>query len=86
MCLAMPGRVVSVDRAAACARVDVLGVARTVNLSLVDPVAPGDWVLVQMGFAVARMSEAEAAESVRLFEALGAVLTDASVGAAEPTS
>ncbi|HYM69675.1 MAG TPA: HypC/HybG/HupF family hydrogenase formation chaperone [bacterium] len=87
MCLAMPGRVVSVDDVGAFGRVDVLGADRTVNLSLVDGVVPGEWVLVQMGFAVARMSEADAAETVRLFEELGTVLADgANPAAAEAKS
>jgi len=77
MCLAMPGRVLSVDGVGTSGRVDVLGAERAVNLSLVDGVGPGEWVLVQMGFAVARMSEADAAETVRLFEELGTVLADA---------
>lgn len=84
MCLAMPGRVLSVDGAGTFGCVDVLGADRTVNLSLVDGVVPGEWVLVQMGFAVARMSEADAADTVRLFEELGTVLSDAAgPGAAE---
>jgi len=87
MCLAMPGRVLSVDREGTSGRVDVLGAERAVDLSLLDGVVPGEWVLVQMGFAVARMSEADAAETVRLFEELGAVLADAAEpGAAEATS
>ena len=74
MCLAMPGRVLSVDAGGTCGRVDVLGASRTVDLSLVDDVRPGEWVLVQMGSAVARMSEADAVETAALFEELAATL------------
>ncbi|HXX39206.1 MAG TPA: HypC/HybG/HupF family hydrogenase formation chaperone [bacterium] len=74
MCLAMPGKVLSVDEAGTSGRVDVLGTSRTVDLSLVSGVAPGEWVLVQMGSAVARMSPEDAAETVELFEELGEVL------------
>ncbi|HLJ58187.1 MAG TPA: HypC/HybG/HupF family hydrogenase formation chaperone [bacterium] len=86
MCLAMPGRVLSVDREGTSGRVDVLGAERDVDLTLLDGVVPGEWVLVQMGFAVSRMSETDAAETVRLFEELGTVLADAAEpGAAEAT-
>ncbi len=74
MCIALPGRVVAVDADGCVARVDVLGHERTVNLSLEDDVVPGEWVLVRTGFAVARMSPADAAEAVELLEELGAVL------------
>jgi hydrogenase expression/formation protein HypC len=80
MCLALPGKVLEiVDPVARFARVDVVGTTRMVNLSLVRDAAPGDWVLVHTGFAVERIGEAEAAESVRLFEELAAAL-EADVG------
>jgi hydrogenase expression/formation protein HypC len=84
MCLAVPGRVLEVvDPEARFGRVDVLGTPRMVNLSLVGEVAPGDWVLVHMGFAMERMSEVEAAETVRLFEELGPALEEAAAEARE---
>jgi hydrogenase expression/formation protein HypC len=84
MCLAMPGRVLEVvDPEARLGRVDVLGTERMVNLSLMGEVAPGDWVLVHMGFAMERMSEAEAVETVRLFEELGSALEEAAAGGPE---
>ena len=87
MCLAMPGRVVEIiDAAARTGRVDVLGRPRVVSLSLVGEVAPGDWVLVHMGVAVQRMEEAEAMETVRLFEELESVLAEMTAGGEEATS
>jgi hydrogenase expression/formation protein HypC len=84
MCLALPGKVLHiVDPEARLGLVDVLGTPRMVNLTLVGEVAPGDWVLVHMGFAMERMSEAEAAETVRLFEELGSVLEAAAAGSPE---
>jgi hydrogenase expression/formation protein HypC len=84
MCLAMPGKVLDiVDPEARLARVDVFGTNRMVNLSLIDEVAPGDWVLVHMGFAMERIGEAEAAETVRLFDELGPVLEDAAAASSE---
>jgi hydrogenase expression/formation protein HypC len=87
MCLAMPGRVVEIiDVAARTGRVDVLGRLRVVSLSLVDDVAPGDWVLVHMGVAVQRMEEPEAMETVRLFEELESVLAEMTAAGEEATS
>ena len=70
MCIALPGKIVEiVDDAARTARVDVRGVPRTVNLGLLDA-RPGDWVLVSLGLAVERISEADAAETLRLLDEL----------------
>jgi len=74
MCMALPGQVREVDADGRMGTVDVLGQVRPVNLSLLEGVAPGEWVLVHTGFAVERMSEGEAAETVRLFEELASVL------------
>jgi len=70
MCLALPGKILEIDEDGQRARVDVLGHVRTVNLILLGAAAPDDWVLVHTGFAVERLTEAEAAETVRLFEEL----------------
>jgi hydrogenase expression/formation protein HypC len=69
MCLALPGKVLGVaDAATGTVRVDVRGFPRTVNAGLVPGVRPGDWVLVSLGMAVERISEADAAETLRLLE------------------
>ena len=66
MCLGIPGRIVElrVDQPDV-GRVDVEGVMRDVNMSLLadDPVAPGDWVLIHLGFALQQMTEAEVADA-----------------------
>ena len=59
MCLAIPGQVIEfVDDELRLAKVDVAGVQRNVNVSLLDGddggVAPGDWVLIHVGFALSR--------------------------------
>jgi len=71
MCLGIPARVLDVvDRAGGLARVDVSGVRREVSVALVDepdaPIGPGDWVLVHVGFALARIDEADATETLAL--------------------
>jgi hydrogenase expression/formation protein HypC len=77
MCLAIPARILDVvDERNELAQVDVGGVQRTVNVSLLgtDPngVRPGDWVLVHVGFAIARVDEQEAAATIALLEQMGA--------------
>jgi hydrogenase expression/formation protein HypC len=83
MCIALPGRVLQIVDGGT-ARVDVRGVPRTVSLGLLD-VRPGDWVLVGMGLALERISEADAAETLRLLDDLedGAL---AAADALEPES
>jgi hydrogenase expression/formation protein HypC len=78
MCLAIPGRVVQfADEASRLATVEVAGVRRTVNVSLLDEehecgVAIGDWVLIHVGFAISRVDDDEARATLRLLEAMGA--------------
>jgi hydrogenase expression/formation protein HypC len=63
MCLGIPGQVVEItDAANRLAKVDVNGVQRTISIRLLDgqPLTPGDWVLVHVGFAMARIDQHEA--------------------------
>ncbi|MBW3590341.1 MAG: HypC/HybG/HupF family hydrogenase formation chaperone [Actinobacteria bacterium] len=75
MCLAIPGKVVEVtDEARRLATVDVGGVRRAVNIALLDdgePVVPGDWVLIHVGFAMSRVDEEEAQATLELLEQMG---------------
>jgi len=80
MCLGIPGRIISIDESTPkLATVDVGGVRRQINIScIVDEEHPpescvGDWVLVHVGFAMSRINEAEAAETLRVLEELGEV-------------
>ena len=71
MCLGIPGLIVEIpDRQAGLATVDISGVRRSVSVALVDepaaPVEPGEWVLVHVGFALARIDEADARETLEL--------------------
>jgi len=76
VCLAIPGRVVSiVDDANRLAEVEIAGVRRTVNVGLLDGetggAAEGDWVLVHVGFAMSKLDEIEARSTLALLEGLG---------------
>jgi len=69
MCLGVPGRVVQVE--GMVATVDFWGVRREVRLDVVDePVAPGDYVLNHVGYAIRRIPESEIAETLALYEIL----------------
>ena len=73
MCLAIPGQILEItDAANSLARVEVVGVRRTVNVGLLDGVEPGDWVLIHVGFALSRVDEEEALATRRLLERMGA--------------
>ena len=78
MCLGIPGRIVKIDDAERkLATVDVSGVRRQINIAcIVDDEHPvercvGDWVLVHVGFAMSRIDEQEAAETLRILTELG---------------
>ena len=66
MCLAVPSKVIEVDEAHKTGRIDHLGVKIKANFALLDSVRVGDWVIVHAGFAISRMDEAEARETLDL--------------------
>ena len=67
MCLAIPGKVVSVEGTIAV--IDFGGVQRETNVSLVE-VKPGDYVIVHAGFAIQTVDEIDALETIKLWEEL----------------
>jgi hydrogenase expression/formation protein HypC len=69
MCLGVPGRVVRVD--GAIATVDFWGVRKQVRLDIVDqPVAPGDYILNHVGYAIRRIPVEEVGVTLELYEGL----------------
>lgn len=69
MCLGVPGKVVEVNDMTAL--VDFWGVRKPVMLHTVDePVTPGDYVLVHVGFAIRRIPPEEVEETLAFYEAL----------------
>ncbi len=65
MCLAVPGKILSIDENE-IANVDFVGVERPVNVSLVD-VNVGDYVIVHAGYAIQVLSEEDALRSLEMF-------------------
>jgi len=64
-----------VDDANSIAKVEVSGVRRNVNVALVRPegISPGDWVLIHVGFAMSKIDEAEAQETLEVLQLMGSV-------------
>lgn len=77
MCLGIPGQIVEInDPAQQRVKVDVEGVRREVSVALLgldgpDGARVGDWVLVHVGFAMAKIDEDEARETLDALKALG---------------
>jgi hydrogenase expression/formation protein HypC len=75
MCLGIPGRIVEItDPANYLAKVDVSGVQRTISVRLLedDMPEPDDWVLVHVGFAMAKIDEHEAKLTLDQVQKMGA--------------
>ena len=80
MCLGIPGQIVEItDAKNKLALVNVGGVKRQVNLACIidreNPVEScvGDWVLVHVGFALNRIDEEEAAETLKMLQEIVAL-------------
>jgi hydrogenase expression/formation protein HypC len=79
MCLGIPGRVVELtDPAAYLAKVDVNGIKRTISVRLLAGAGLeiGDWVLVHVGFAMAKIDEYEASQTLEAVKKMGQAYTD----------
>lgn len=69
MCLAVPGKVVSLE-GNGTGKVDYLGTTVMANFSLLPEVKVGDWVIVHAGFAISRLDQKEARRTLKLFKEL----------------
>ena len=71
MCLALPGKVLAIDEATEMATVAVDQVKVDVSLALVDDIELGDYVLIHVGYALNKLSEEEARNTLQLFAEAG---------------
>lgn len=78
MCLGIPGRIVKIDDVTKkLATVDVGGIKRQINIACIVnddhsvESCVGDWVLVHVGFAMSRINEEEAAQTLKILIELG---------------
>jgi hydrogenase expression/formation protein HypC len=82
MCLGIPGELVELaPDGSDLATVSVAGVRRKVNIGLLrqtgehadreEELAAGDWILIHVGFALAKIDEAEAAAALEMLHSMG---------------
>ena len=69
MCLSIPSKVVKIDKERNVAVVDTMGVTREAGLELMEEedVKIGDYVLLHIGFIMNKIDEADALESLRVY-------------------
>ena len=67
MCLAVPGQIIALlDKKQAM--VDFMGVQKKVAIDLLEECTEGDYVIVHAGFAINKLKEEEALETIRYFK------------------
>lgn len=78
MCLSIPSRVVSIDKAKSSAMLDTMGVRREASLDLMGEgsVQEGDYVLVHIGFVINKIDEAAALASLEAYEEVLRIMGD----------
>ncbi len=73
MCLGIPGKVIEIyeTNGTRMGRVDFGGVTKEVCLAYVPEVEIGDYTIIHVGFAITRLDEQSAQESLKLFQEMG---------------
>jgi hydrogenase expression/formation protein HypC len=71
MCLAVPAKVITIDRDTDMATVALGEIEKQVSTALLDEVEVNDYVLVHVGYALHKISEAEAEKTLGLFAEAG---------------
>jgi hydrogenase expression/formation protein HypC len=88
MCLAIPGKIISVegdDPLTRTGRINFGGIVKEANLAYVPDARPGDYVIVHVGFAISKLDESEAARVFEYLDEMGELgeLEDDTAGGAE---
>ena len=73
MCLAVPGKIVDVweDQGTRMATVDFDGIRKEICLAYLPDAELGDYAIVHVGFAISKVDEASARETLQMFRELG---------------
>ena len=66
MCLGIPGKILEIEKNVA--KVDVGGLSRDISLDLCPDVSVGDYVLIHTGFAIQKVDEEEAKETLEILK------------------
>ena len=77
MCLAIPAKVTSID--GLMAQVEMAGVTRETSIMMLPDTKIGDYVLIHAGFAIQRLDEEDALETLRLFDQIASLAEEDSV-------
>ena len=70
MCLAIPGKILEIDSTSQplMGKVSFGGIQKQICLELTPDAAIGEYVIVHVGFAISKMDETEALETLKLIE------------------
>ena len=74
MCLSIPARIMSID--GTMAEVSAGGAIFKAGLHMIENAEVGDYILLHAGFAIQKINEKEAAETIRLFEEMNNSLNE----------
>jgi hydrogenase expression/formation protein HypC len=66
MCLGIPTRVIEIDKESLSGKVDYLGTRVKANFALLPGLKVGDWVIIHAGFAITRLDEDDARETLEM--------------------
>jgi hydrogenase expression/formation protein HypC len=77
MCLAIPMRITAI--AGNAATVELEGVRQEISLMLLNDARVGDYVIVHAGFAIQRLDEESAKETIQYFKEMGELSNDAAL-------
>jgi len=67
MCLGIPAKIIEIEQGSH-GKIETGGIHRKINLSLIKDARVGDWVIVHAGFAITKMDEKEAMETLKLLK------------------
>lgn len=69
MCLAIPSKVVAINKDTNMAVLDTMGVKREASLDLMnEEVKIGEWVLLHIGYVMSKIDEESAIESLKIYD------------------
>lgn len=74
MCLAIPSRIIAIENSVGTVEVD--GIKRKASLLLLEDAEVGDYVIVHAGFAIHKIDEADALESLKALRQAAALLDE----------
>jgi len=70
MCLGIPGKIISIyeDHGTKMAKIDFGGVSQDACIEVIPDAKPGDWTIIHAGFALNKLSEDEALETLTILQ------------------